>query len=287
MARHSKTKPASRTDNTLLDQRLGDRPHGPALLSESGLLGELKKRLATRTLATALEVHPTAPEQTAAGNHRNRTSSKTVEFAAERLVLDIPRDRHGQLAPALIPTCARSFPGFDTEIIVLHVRGMSTCGIQAHVRERWGVKASPALSSEIINSMLTEVSAWQQRPLESTYAMVLFGTLRVKISDEGAVQTKAAYLPFGITCSGQKSVLGLQLEQTEGAKPWLRVVTDLQGGGVQDVQNAVMDGLNGFPVATTAILLAAMARRASSTCSVAALSSRPAGSGGLSPRRRG
>jgi len=253
MARPRRTKPASRIDDALIDQLLAGRPQGPGLFSEDGLIGELKKRLAERMLATELDVHLADPDQVAAGNHRNGTSTKTVQFAEERVVLDIPRDRHGQFDPALIPKYARRFPGFDDKIVALYARGLSTRDIQAHVRELYGVEVSPALVSAITDGVLTEVSAWQQRPLETTYAVVFFDALRVKIRDEGAVQTKSVYLAIGITCAGQKEVLGLWLEQTEGAKFWLRVMTDLQGRGVQDVLIAVVDGLKGFPEAITAI----------------------------------
>ncbi|MBL0933080.1 MAG: transposase, partial [Alphaproteobacteria bacterium] len=186
----------------------------PGLFKEDGLIGELKKRLAERMLAAELDVHLADPDQVAAGNHRNGTSAKTVQFAEERVVLDIPRDRHGQFDPTLIPKYARRFPGFDDKIVALYARGMSTRDIQAHVRELYGIEVSPALVSAITDSVLAEVSAWQQRPLEPTYAVVFFDALRVKIRDEGLVQTKSVYLAIGITCAGQKEVLGLWLEQT-------------------------------------------------------------------------
>jgi len=126
MARPRRTKPASRIDDALIDQLRAGRSQGPGLFSEDGLIGELKKRLAERILVTELDVHLADPEQVAAGNHRNGTSVKTVRFAEEHVVLDIPRDRHGQFDPALIPECVRCFPCFDDKIVALYARGMST-----------------------------------------------------------------------------------------------------------------------------------------------------------------
>jgi putative transposase len=188
----------------------------------------------------------------AAGNHRNGTSPKTVDTGSERVILDIPRDRHGRFDPVLIAKYQRRFPGFDDKIIAMYARGMSTRDIQAHIEEIYGIGISPELVSAVTDSVIEHVTAWQSRPLESTYAVVYFDALRVKIRDEGMVRNKAVYLAIGISCDGQKDVLGLWIEQTEGAKFWLRVMNDLKARGVNDVLIAVVDGLKGFPEAITA-----------------------------------
>ena len=131
--------------------------------------------------------------------------------------------------------------------------GMSTRDIQAHVGELYGVTISPELVSVVTDSVIAEVRAWQSRPLESTYAIVYFDALRVKIRDEGLVRNKAVYLAIGVRCSGHKEILGLWIEQTEGAKFWLRVMNDLKARGVQDILIAIVDGLKGFPEAITAV----------------------------------
>ena len=168
-------------------------------------------------------------------------------------MLSIPRDRHGRFDPALIRKYQRRFPGFDDKIVALYARGMSTRDIQAHVGELYGIAISPDLVSVVTDSVIDEVRAWQARPLESTYAIVYFDALRVKIRDEGLVRNKAVYLAIGVRCSGHKDILGLWIEQTEGAKFWLRVMNDLKARGVQDILLAVVDGLQGFPDAITAV----------------------------------
>lgn len=170
-----------------------------------------------------------------------------------KLELSIPRDRHSRFEPQLIAKYQRRFPGFDEKIIALYARGMSTRDIQAHLRELYGTEISPELVSAVTDSVLDEVSAWQNRPLEPVYAIVFFDALRVKIRDEGTVKNKAVYLAVGMRCSGHKEVLGLWIEQTEGAKFWLRVMTELRNRGTQDMLIAVVDGLKGFPEAITAV----------------------------------
>ena len=245
-----KTTPAFSAE--LLDELLDGRDPAKVLQSD-GLLGELKKALAERMLTAELDVHLDSEAEQASGNHRNGTSQKTVRSEDGELVLSIPRDRHGRFDPALIPKYQRRFPGFDQKIIALYARGMSTRDIQAHVGELYGVTISPDLVSVVTDSVIDEVRAWQSRPLDSTYAIIFFDALRVKIRDEGLVRNKAVYLAIGVRCSGHKEVLGLWIEQTEGAKFWLRVMNELKARGVGDVLIAVVDGLKGFPEAITAV----------------------------------
>ncbi len=236
----------------ILDELLEGQDPATVLRSD-GLLGELKKALAERMLDAEMAVHLDSEAEQAAGNHRNGSSQKTVLSEDGELVLSIPRDRHGRFDPALIRKYQRRFPGFDEKIIALYARGMSTRDIQAHVGELYGVTISPDLVSAVTDSVIDEVRAWQARPLESTYAIVFFDALRVKIRDEGLVRNKAVYLAIGVRCSGHKEVLGLWIEQTEGAKFWLRVMNELKARGVGDILIAVVDGLKGFPEAITAV----------------------------------
>lgn len=236
----------------LLDELL-DGQDPATVLQSDGLLGDLQKALAERMLNAELDAHLESEAEQQAGNHRNGSSQKTVLSGEGELVLSIPRDRHGRFDPALIRKYQRRFPGFDEKIIALYARGMSTRDIQAHVGELYGVTISPELVSAVTDSVIDEVRSWQSRPLESTYAIVFFDALRVKIRDEGLVRNKAVYLAIGVRCSGHKEVLGLWSEQTEGAKFWLRVMNELKARGVGDILIAVVDGLKGFPEAITAV----------------------------------
>ena len=236
----------------VLDELLAGKDPASVLRAD-GLLGDLKKALAERIVNTEMDVHLDDEGERSAGNHRNGSSSKTVLSEDGAIELSIPRDRHGRFDPALIAKYQRHFPGFDEKIIALYARGMSTRDIQAHVGELYGIGISPDLVSAVTDTVIDEVRAWQSRPLEPTYAIVFFDALRVKIRDEGLVRNKAVYLAIGMRCSGHKEILGLWIEQTEGAKFWLRVMNELRTRGVQDILIAVVDGLKGFPEAITAV----------------------------------
>ena len=239
-------------DGEVLDRLLAGRDPKTVFESE-GLLGDLKKALAQRMLEAEMDVHLAGEEQRVAGNHRNGHSPKTLLTPDGAMTLAIPRDRHGRFDPALVAKYQRRFPGFDAKIVSLYARGMSTRDIQAHVRELYGVDVSPDLVSTVTDAVLDDVATWQNRPLEPTYAFVFFDALRVKVRDEGMVRNKAVYLAVGLRCDGRKEILGLWIEQTEGAKFWLRVMTELKTRGVNDLLIAVVDGLKGFPEAITAV----------------------------------
>ena len=219
----------------LVDELLKDADPKKVFGSE-GLLDEIKKALAERMLNAELDEHLAAESAEAdsaagAGNHRNGYSKKTVLTDTGKLELDIPRDRRGSFDPQLIGKYQRRFPGFDEKIVSMYARGMSVREIQGHLRELYGIEASPQLVSTVTDAVLDEVAKWQSRPLEAVYAIVFFDALRVKIRDEGTVRNKAVYLAVGVLPEGKKDVLGLWIEQTEGAKFWLRVMTELKNRG--------------------------------------------------------
>src|SRR5271156_118916 len=230
----------------VVDQLLEGRD--PATVFETGgLVDELKKRLAERMLNAELDHHLGTEAEEEAGNHRNGYSGKTVLTDTGKLELAIPRDRHGRFDPVLIGKYRRRFAGFDDKIIALYARGLTTREIAEHIGELYGAEISADLVSAVTDSVLEEVAAWQSRGLDATYAIVFFDALRVKIRNEGMVNNRAVYLALGVRCSGHKEILGLWIEQTEGAKFWLRVMTELRNRGTQDILIAVVDGLKGFP----------------------------------------
>ena len=169
-----------------------------------------------------------------------------------KLPIEVPRDRHGSFEPQLIPKHQTRWAGFDDKIISLYARGMTVREIQAHLGEMYGAEVSPSLISSVTDAVADEVKAWQARPLEPIYPIVYLDCIHVKVR-EGAVRVKAVYLAIGITMTGEKEVLGLWLAQTEGAKFWLQVVTELRNRGVQDIFIACVDGLKGFPGAIKAV----------------------------------
>lgn len=255
-SRKTKAKAPKLFPDELIDQLLAQVQNKDAesILGESGLAGQLKKQLAERMLAAELNHHLTTEAvQQAAGNHRNGTSPKTVITPGGELQLDIPRDRLATFEPQLVAKYQRRLPGFDDHVISMYARGMSVREIQAHLLELYGLEVSPDLISTITGEVLAEVGQWQMRPLEPLYPIVYFDALRLKIRDEGVVRNKAVYLALGIRADGRKEVLGLWIEQTEGAKFWLKVFNELRNRGLADILIAVVDGLRGFPEAIEAV----------------------------------
>jgi putative transposase len=238
-----------RIPDELLDQLLAGADPKTAF-DANGLLDDLKKALAERALNAEMDHHLETGEP---GNSRNGYGRKTVTTDSGKLALDIPRDRQASFDPQLIAKYQRRFPGFDEKIISMYARGMSTREIVGHLRELYGIDVSPDLISAVTDAVLEEIATWQARPLEPVYPIVFFDALRVKIRDEGLVRNKAVHVALGVRADGTKEILGLWLEQNEGAKFWLRVMNELRNRGVEDVLLAVVDGLKGFPEAITAV----------------------------------
>jgi putative transposase len=238
-----------RIPDAVLDQLLAGADPS-TVFDPNGLLDELKKALAERVLNAEMDHHLAGAE---AGNRRNGYGKKTVITDTGQIELEVPRDRQARFDPQLIAKYQRRFPGFDDKIISMYARGMSTREIVGHLHELYGIDVSPDLISAVTDAVLEEVSAWQARPLEAIYPLVFFDALRVKIRDEGLVRNKAIHIALGVRANGTKEILGLWLEQNEGAKFWLRVMNELKNRGVEDVLIAVVDGLKGFPEAITAV----------------------------------
>ncbi|AKJ29345.1 IS256 family transposase [Caldimonas brevitalea] len=216
-----------------------------------------KKALIERALGAELSHHLGYPVGAAkpeeAGNHRNGTSGKTVLTEDGPLRLEVPRDREGSFEPVLIPKHERRFTGFDDKIVAMYARGMTVREIQGFLAEQYGTEVSPEFISSVTDAVMSEVTAWQSRPLEPMYPVVFFDALRVKIREDAVVRNKAVYLALGVLPDGTRDILGLWIEGSEGAKFWLKVFNDLKTRGVGDILIAVTDGLKGIPEALGAV----------------------------------
>jgi putative transposase len=238
-------------EKELLDQLLAGRDP-EELFSKDGLLDELKKALSERILSAELDDHLETESTEGAVNRRNGSSRKTVLTGTSKVTLAVPRDRAGTFDPKLIAKYQRRFPDFDDKIISMYARGMTVREIRGHLEELYGIDVSPDLISTITDAVLETVAEWQGRPLDACYPLIFFDAIRVKIRDEGFVRNKAVYIALGILPDGTKEILGIWIEQTEGAKFWLRVMNELKNRGVGDILIAVVDGLKGFPEAINA-----------------------------------
>ena len=209
-----------------------------------------KKALIERALGAELSHHlgyrPGATKPEDAVNHRNGASGKTVLTEDGPLRIDVPRDREGSFEPVLIPKHDRRFTGFDDKIVAMYARGMTVREIQGFLAEQYGTEVAPDFISCVTDAVMAEVAAWQARPLEPMYPVVFFDALRVKIREDAVVRNKAIYLALGILPDGTRDILGLWIENTEGAKFWMKVFNDLKTRGVADILIAVTDGLKGI-----------------------------------------
>lgn len=211
---------------------------------------KFKKAIIERALGAEMSHHlgyaPGEAKPEDVTNHRNGKSAKTVLTDGGPLTLDIPRDRHGNFAPLLIPKHERRFTGFDEKIIAMYARGMTVREVQGYLLEMYGVEVSPEFISSVTDAVMAEVSVWQARALEPMYPVVFFDALRVKIREDAVVRNKAIYLALGVLSDGTRDILGLWIENTEGAKFWMKVFNDLKTRGVADILIAVTDGLKGM-----------------------------------------
>ena len=243
--------------NALIDSLLADYKTPEDLIGEHGLLKQLTKKLVERALEAEMAEHlghgKHEPVANPAGNTRNGRSKKTLKGEFGELPIEIPRDRHGSFEPQLIPKHQTRWTGFDDTILSLYARGMTVREIQGHLEDMYGTEVSPRLISSVTDAVLDEVKTWQSRPLEALYPIVYLDCIHVKVRDSGAVRVKAVYLALGINLAGEKELLGLWIAQTEGAKFWLQVVTELKNRGVADIFIACVDGLKGFPEAIEAV----------------------------------
>jgi putative transposase len=239
----------------LLEELLKDYKSPEDLLGQGGLLKELTKALVEKALDGELTHHLGYPKHSASksDNARNGKSKKGLLTDHGKMEIVSPRDRNGSFEPELVKKRQTRFDGFDDKILSMYSRGMTVREIQGHLEDIYAVEVSPDLISSVTDSVLEEVRAWQNRPLDAVYPIVFMDALRVKIRDNGHVINKAVYMALGVNLDGHKEVLGLWVAKEEGAKFWLKVVTELKNRGVKDMFIACVDGLKGFPEAIESV----------------------------------
>ena len=239
----------------LLEELLKDYKSPEDLLGQGGLLKELTKALVEKALDGELTHHLGYPKHSSSksDNARNGKSRKGLFTDNGRMEIVSPRDRNGSFEPELVKKRQKRFDGFDDKILSMYARGMTVREIQGHLEDIYAVEVSPDLISSVTDSVLEEVKAWQNRPLDAVYPIVFMDALRVKIRDNGHVINKAVYMALGVNLDGNKEVLGLWVAKEEGAKFWLKVVTELKNRGVKDMFIACVDGLKGFPEAIESV----------------------------------
>ena len=244
-------------ENELIDNLLKGYKKPEDLIGENGLLKELTKRLLERAMAAEMTEHVGYEKHDVAGdgsgNSRNGKSAKTIKGTFGTLPLEVPRDRNGTFEPRIVSKHQRRFTGFDENIISLYARGLSTREIKQHLEEIYQVEVSPGLISSVTDEVIDEVKTWQMRQLDEVYPIMYLDAIQFKVRDAGHVRNKAVYLAIGVNMDGLKEVLGLWIAQTEGAKFWLQVVTELKNRGVMDIFIACVDGLKGFPEAIESV----------------------------------
>jgi putative transposase len=246
-----------RISDEVIDELLGGAKTEQEIVGPGGLLAQLTKRLVERAMEVELTDHlgyePHVEPPGGAGNTRNGSTPKTLITDQGPVRVDTPRDRDGSFQPRIVRKRQRRFQGFDEKILALYSRGLSTRDIEAHLAEIYGVKVGRDLISKVTDAVMDDVREWAKRPLEDLYPVVFLDCMVLKIREGGSVQRRACYLALGITLDGERDVLGMWFQETEGAKFWMQVLTDLKTRGVQDILICCVDGLKGFPEAIEAI----------------------------------
>jgi putative transposase len=234
-----------------------DLKKGTELFGANGLVKQITKRLVEKALEAEMTEHlgyekgerSDAPRE----NPRNGTTTKRLRTDDGELDIAVPRDRNSTFEPVLVKKRQTRLTGFDDKVLSLYARGMSTREIQGHLAELYGTEVSPDPISRVTDAVLEDVQEWRKRPLAAVWPIVYLDALVLRVRDGGSVRRKSAYLAIGVGVEGRKEVLGLWLEETEGAKFWLKVITELKNRGVEDILVACVDGLKGFPEALESV----------------------------------
>jgi putative transposase len=223
----------------LVDELLAGANSEEEIVGPGGLLSQLTKRLVERAMEVELTDHlgyePHQEPPGGAGNARNGKTPKTLVTEHGPVEIKTPRDRQGTFEPKIVRKRQRRFEGFDEKILALYSRGLSTRDIEAHLADIYGVKVGRDLISRVTDAVMDDVRAWQQRPLDDVYPVIFLDALVLKIRDGGTVQRKACYLALGVSIDGERDVLGMWFQETEGAKFWMQVLSQLKQRGVRDI----------------------------------------------------
>jgi putative transposase len=246
-----------RISDEVIDELLAGASTEEEIAGPGGLLAELTKRLVERAMEVEITDHlgyePHCEPPGGAGNTRNGSTPKTLITEHGPVRVETPRDRSGSFEPKIVKKRQRRFQGFDEKILALYSRGLSTRDIEAHLQEIYGVKVGRDLISRVTDAVMDDVREWAKRPLEDIYPVVFLDCMVIKVREGGTVQRRALYLALGVTLDGDRDVLGMWFQETEGAKFWMQVLTELKQRGVQDILICCVDGLTGFPEAIEAI----------------------------------
>jgi putative transposase len=241
----------------MVDELLAGARTEEEIVGPGGLLSQLTKRLVERAMEVELTDHvgyePHQEPPGGAGNTRNGSTPKTLITEHGVVGIDAPRDRDGSFSPKIVRKRQRRFEGFDDKILALYSRGLSTRDIEAHIAEIYGVHIGRDLISRVTDAVMDDARAWQQRPLDDVYPVVFLDALVLKIREGGTVQRRACYLALGVGIDGGRDVLGMWFQESEGAKFWMQVLSELKHRGVSDILIACVDGLKGFPEAIEAV----------------------------------
>jgi len=246
-----------RLADEVIDELLAGARTEEEIVGPGGVLAQLTKRLVERAMSAELTEHlgyePHQEPPGGTGNTRNGSTAKTLATEHGPVRIETPRDRKGSFEPQIIRKGQRRFEGFDDKILALYSRGLSTRDIEAHLAEIYGVKVGRDLISRVTDAVMDDVREWQQRPLDDVYPVVFLDALVLKIREGGTVQRRACYLALGVTVEGEREVLGMWFQESEGAKFWMQVLSDLKQRGVSDILLCCVAGLKGFPEAIEAI----------------------------------
>jgi len=241
-----------------IDRLVADaQDSGMGIDGAGGVLQQMMKAVLERALRAELTGHlgyeEGDPAGRGSGNSRNGSYAKTVTTTAGPVTVDVPRDRNGEYTPVIVPKGTRRLGQVDDMVLSLYARGMSTRDISSHLQEVYGAQVSPALVSKVTDTVAEEVGTWQNRPVDECYPILYIDAIRIKVRDGGHVVNKAAHLVIGVDVDGIKNVLGIWIQDNEGAKFWLHVLTQLKHRGLRDALIVCCDGLTGLPDAIAAV----------------------------------